>query len=375
MGALREFKVLKHMAAWSRFYRRGLAALVFIMAAVAGPALAAPVQSTGAKPIEVRVVIVTTWEVFDKGRDVAGELHAWLTRWPFTKALPFAVGEHALEYDPKRHVLVILTGMATARAASQIMALGTDPRFNLSHAYWIVAGTAGVDPKTASVGSAAWARWVVDGDLTQEIDPRDMPAGWPTGIVPYGRTTPYQAPAPDGHMDDGNIVYALNPKLVDWAYAQTKDVKLPDDAVIGALRAPYAGPGGQPPFVLEGDALMSARFWYGDHLNDWAERWVPYWTGGKGVFVMSAEEDTGIMQALTYLAKGGRADLNRVLILRAASDYTLAPPGMSAADFMVKESQDNFPGTPAALDSLYRVAAPVAQALADHWSQTRDAPP
>jgi len=90
---------------------------------------------------------------------------------------------------------------------------------------------------------------------------------------------------------------------------------------------------------------------------------------------MSAEEDTGIMQALTYLAKGGRADLNRVLILRAASDYTLAPPGMSAADFMVKESQDNFPGTPAALDSLYRVAAPVAQALADHWSQTRDAPP
>jgi len=67
------------------------------------------------------------------------------------------------------------------------------------------------------------------------------------------------------------------------------------------------------PFVLEGDGLMSARFWYGPHMTQWAERWVPYWTGGKGVFAMSAEEDTGAMQALTRLSAAGKADLNRVL--------------------------------------------------------------
>jgi purine nucleoside permease len=271
--------------------------------------------------------------------------------------------------------LAILTGMATARAAASIMALGTDPRFDLRHAYWIVAGTAGVDPKMASVGTAAWARWVVDGDLAQEIDPRDAPPSWPTGIVPYERTAPYQLPAPPGHMDDGNIVYALNRGLVDWAYGLTKDTKLPDGPVLVAMRAPYDGPGKAAPFVMEGDALMSAKFWYGEHMNDWARAWTPYWTGGQGVFVMSAEEDTGIMQALTFLAQDGRVKLDRVLILRAASDYTLAPPGMSAADFMVKESNDNFPGTPAALDSLYRVAAPVAQALADDWAHTRDVTP
>ena len=44
---------------------------------------------------------------------------------------------------------------------------------------------------------------------------------------------------------------------------------------------------------------MSSRFWYGPQMTRWAERWVPYWTGGKGVFAMSAEEDTGVMQALT----------------------------------------------------------------------------
>ena len=34
-------------------------------------------------------------------------------------------------------------------------------------------------------------------------------------------------------------------------------------------------------------------------MTAWAERWVPYWTRGQGVFAMSAEEDTGVMQALT----------------------------------------------------------------------------
>ena len=72
---------------------------------------------------------------------------------------------------------------------------------------------------------------------------------------------------------------------------------------------------------------MSARTWYGPQLNDWAGRWVSYWTGGQGVFAMSAEEDTGIMQALTQLAQDRRARLDRVLILRAASDYTVGSAG------------------------------------------------
>ncbi len=333
------------------------------------PALAA------AKPIEVRVVIVTTWEVEFGGQDKFGELHAWRSRWPLKTELPFPLGVHPLLYDPQRHVLAILTGMATARAAASITALGADPRFDLTHAYWIVAGTAGVDPKLASAGSAAWARWVVDGDLAQELDPRDAPPDWPTGIVPYGRTTPYQTPAPPPQSADGNVAYALNPALVDWAYAMTRDTQLPDDAVQAKLRAPYSGPGARPPFVLEGEGLMSARNWYGEHLNDWARAWVSYWTGGKGVFAMSAEEDTGVMQGLSFLAHAGRELLERVLILRAASDYTIGPPGMSAADFLAKETREGFPATPEALNALYLVAAPVAAYLADNWGATRDTAP
>jgi purine nucleoside permease len=59
-------------------------------------------------------------------------------------------------------VLGIVTGEGAERGAASIVALGSDPRFDLRRAYWVVAGIAGVDPNAASVGSAAWANWVVN---------------------------------------------------------------------------------------------------------------------------------------------------------------------------------------------------------------------
>jgi purine nucleoside permease len=352
--------------------RAHLAALAALAVLIAVPARAA---DHAAKPIEIRVVVITTWEVIRDGKDLRGELYAWRTKWPLTTELPFPAGVHPLLYDPRRHVLAILTGMATARASASIMALGLDPRFDLSHAYWVLAGTAGVDPKVASAGSAAWERFVVDGDLGQEVDARDIPPDWPTGMLPNGRTTPYAEPPPPAHNDDGNSAYALNPALTDWAYALTRNIKLPDDAALAKARAPYIGPGAAPPFVLEGDGLMSARFWYGPHLVAWAERWVPYWTGGKGVFAMSAEEDTGVMQALTLLAGAGRAKLDRVLMLRAGSDYVVAAPRVTAAEQIARQAKEGLPANRQALEALYAVAAPVVRALADDWPRNRDNTP
>jgi purine nucleoside permease len=262
--------------------------------------------------------------------------------------------------------------MATARASASIMALGLDPRFDLTHAYWLVAGTAGANPAVASLGSVAWARYVVDGDLGQEVDARDMPRDWPTGMLPNDRMTPFALPAPPALSDSGNNAYALNRALVDWAYARTRDIQLSDTPALTKARAPYAGPGADAPKVIEGDALISARFWYGDHMNAWAASWVPYWTGGKGVFAMSAEEDTGIMQAMTFLQRGGRARADRVLVLRSGSDYVAAPPGESAAHFIARETKEGLPADPEALDGLYRVGAPIVRALADDWVHTRN---
>jgi purine nucleoside permease len=107
------------------------------------------------------------------------------------------------------------------------MALGLDPRFDLSKAYWIVAGIAGINPNTGTVGSAAWAEWVVDRDLTYEIDAREIPAGWSTGLVPLTRSRPFEEPPPPPGIFSPNV-YHLNPALTDWAYRLTADTPLDD---------------------------------------------------------------------------------------------------------------------------------------------------
>jgi hypothetical protein len=68
------------------------------------------------------------------------------------------------------------------------MGLGMDPRFDLSKAYWIVAAIAGVDPNKGSVASTAWAKFVVDGDLSYQIDAREIPTPVfsPKRVVPTG---------------------------------------------------------------------------------------------------------------------------------------------------------------------------------------------
>ncbi len=86
-----------------------------------------------------------------------------------------------------------MTGIGTARSASSVMALGLDPRFDLSKSYWLVAGIAGANPDTAPLGSAVWAEWIVDGDLAHEIDAREIPPDWTTGYVPLFASHPYRA--------------------------------------------------------------------------------------------------------------------------------------------------------------------------------------
>src|SRR5580692_11307292 len=170
--------------------------------------------ATGPKPVEVRVVVVTMFEIGADSGDVAGEFQLWHERQKLDVRYPFA-HHHDLFFNPKTGVLGMVTGMGSVNSASAVMELGMDPRFDLSHAYWLVAGIAGVDPEDASIGSAAWAEYVVDGDLAHEIDSREIPPDWPTGYFPLESSRPYE---PNARIVAENQVFKLNSKLVDWAY-------------------------------------------------------------------------------------------------------------------------------------------------------------
>jgi purine nucleoside permease len=329
-------------------------------------------------PIPVRVVVVTTFELGADSGDVPGEFQTWVEKFPLAQTIPFPQGYRALRYDARTHVLGIVTGEGAERGAASIMGLGLDPRFDLSRAYWIVAGIAGVDPAVASVGSAAWARYVVNADLAYDIDDRELPAGWSTGIVPLGKSVPYARPAPPPSSMDGTSAYALDAPLADWAYRLTARVPLRDDATLRAIRAgyPHDAAARRPPFVLEGDDLAGDRFWIGDRMNAWAQHWVRYWTGGRAVFAMSCEEDAGILQSLTFLGQAHRADPARVLVLRTASDYTRPRRGETIAQLLARDAGTNsLSAYGESLSAAYRVGSVVARELATHWTRYADHTP
>lgn len=323
------------------------------------------------RPIEVRVVVVTMFEIGADSGDAAGEFQLWHERQHLDVRYPFA-HYHDLFFNPSTGVLGMVTGEGNVNSASAVMELGMDPRFDLSHAYWLVAGIAGVDPEDASIGSAAWAHYLVDGDLAHEIDAREIPADWPTGYFARETRRPYDPhkPKPTGEL------FELNPALTAWAFERTRNVDLGDSPSLAETRSHFTGyPNAQrPPFVLLGDTLSASTFWHGKLLNEWANRWVEYWTDGKGQFVTSAMEDTGTFQSLTYLSTTGRVNKDRVMVLRTASNYTMPPPGMTAAEHLLKENE-GYAGLGASVEAAYRVGSVVVDELAGRWSVYRDHTP
>jgi purine nucleoside permease len=324
-----------------------------------------------APPIEVRVVVVTMFEIGKDTGDLPGEFQLWYEGQKLTQRYGFA-HHHDLFMNPATGVLGMVTGEGTANSSTAVMELGMDPRFDLSHAYWLVAGIAGINPHYASIGSAAWARYVVDGDLAYQIDAREIPGNWQTGLYPLESNRPFD---PDAKPAEGQV-FALDPALVQWAYGLTRNVALVDDAQMGQVRARYREPNGRrPPFVLLGDNLAAMRFWDGRLMNDWADHWVKFWTHGNGAMVTSAMEDSGTLVALTYLAKSGRVDAQRALVLRTGSDFTVPPPGQTAAQALAKESENTYAALGPAVEAAYRVGSPVVEALVRNWTQYREHPP
>ena len=320
-------------------------------------------QRAAAVPWPVRAVIVTTFEIGADTGDAPGEFQLWVEREHLDEIVPFPGGAHPLRTNREHTVLGMVSGTTLVNATASLMALGTDPRFDLSHAYFLINGIAGVDPADASIGSAAWARFVV-GDPARFIDPREAPADWPYGFFPMGGTRPDPATIPAAPWLRP-MVYPLNAGLVAWAYAQTKDLKLGDDPAVARFRAGFTGyPNAQrPPFVLLGDTYASDTYWHGATMTRYANDWVRLYTGGEANFVMTEMEDSGYMEATKRLAAMGRVDGQRVLVLRAGSNYSMPRPGHTAVESVTAP----YLGTGLAVESAWLCGSTVLHALLAHW--------
>ena len=326
---------------------------------------AGPLSAASPKPIPVKVVVVAMFEIGNDTGDQPGELQYWVEGDHLDRVYPLPAGYHAVRMNDDGE-MAVLTGQGTAHAASTIMALGLDPRFDLSHAYWLIAGIAGGSPDRISLGSAAWARWVVDGDLGYEIDAREMPPEWTTGYIPLRKARPFEPPAAplDGQM------YALNADLTNWAYNLTRNTPLPDSERLKEVRSHFDGAAAQnPPAVILGDEVSGSTYWHGKLSDAWAAEWMRYFTEGKGQFATTAMEDTGTLQSLRGLANAGRADWNRILVLRTVSNYDQQPRGMTAADSLSHQRIGAYSAYLPSLESAYAVGHAVVNELLGNWKK------
>jgi purine nucleoside permease len=171
--------------------------------------------------------------------------------------------------------------------------------------------------------------------------------------------------------DTEGEIYTLNAGLVDWAYRLTRDTALPDSEQMRASRARFVGfPNAlKPPFVAKGDTMSSSTFWHGARLDAWANEWTRYYTEGKGNYMIAAMEDSGTLQALTFLSHAGRVDLNRVLVLRTVSNYDREAPGSSPAESLKGLVTGNYSAFVPAVEAAETVGDRVVRYLVGHWAE------
>jgi purine nucleoside permease len=329
---------------------------------------------TAPAPIPVKVVVIAMFEQGADTGDIPGELQYWVERDHLDKVYPLPAAYHDVRMNNDGE-LAIVTGQGTAHAAATIMALGLDPRFDLTHAYWIIAGIAGANPEYASLGSAVWANWIVDGDLGYEIDAREIPSDakiWSTGMVPLRKAAPFEASA----VALEGQVYQTNRSLMLWAYGLTKDVPLNDSERLAGIRAHFDGAAAQnPPQVLLGDEVSSSTYWHGKLMDAWASQWMTYFSGGQGRFVTTAMEDTGTLQSLQLLARAGKVDWQRVMILRTVSNFDQQPRGMDAATSLANQRTSQFGAYLPSLEAAYTVGHTVVAELIKNWGKYQKSVP
>jgi purine nucleoside permease len=324
-----------------------------------------------AAPIPVKVVVVAMFEVGADTGDQPGELQYWVERDRLDRVFSLPAAYHDVRMNADGE-LAIVTGQGTAHAAATIMALGLDPRFDFSHAYWLIAGIAGGSPERVSLGSAVWANWVVDTDLSYEIDPREIPSGWSAGRLPLRKKEPFEAPA----APLPGQVFQVNRGLMLWAYGLTKDLKLADSDHLKEIRARFDQAAAQkPPQVLLGDEVSGSTYWHGKLMDAWADRWMSYFTNGEGRFATTAMEDTGTLQSLEYLAKAGKVDGQRILVLRTVSNYDQQPKGMDAATSLSNQRIGAYGAYLPSLEAAYSVGHAVVSELIKNWELYHESPP
>ena len=113
--------------------------------------------------------------------------------------------------------------------------MALSPKFDLRKSYFLIAGIAGISPKHGTLGTTAWAHYLVEFGTQWELDSRDAPKDWPTGYLGINTKGPNEKPP----LDYKTEVFELNPKLQAKAFALSQKVELTESKESAAWRKHY----------------------------------------------------------------------------------------------------------------------------------------
>jgi purine nucleoside permease len=328
--------------------------------------------ATAAAPdvIAPKVLTVTMFQTGDPLAGGSGEASVWVEHDHLDQVVQIPGSFSPLYCNASFEHCLVITGVLAANAAATVMAVGLSERVDLSRSYIMVAGVGGGPPDKITVGAAAWADWIVSGDLVTELDAREMPPDWEYPKAYLGCSHPWCA---DGFRA-GNEVFQLDATMTGWAYRLSKDVALEDDPKARAYvqNYPEAIARGAP-FVTTCAILGVNDFIHGTLMSEWSTWWVSQWTEGKSEFCMSADEEGGTFTALQRLEGAKRIDMRRVMVLRVATDIDRQYPGQTAGESLAESLNSTFGFV--GLDNIYRVGSPVVREILGNWDRWQDGPP
>jgi purine nucleoside permease len=318
-----------------------------------------------AEPREIKALVITMF---------GPEAEPWIKPFQLDDAIP--VPGLSPDYPSLRcnadDVCLVTTGMGHANAAASTLAVTLDPRFDLRKTWFFITGIAGIDPAHGTLGTAAWARWLVDVGIAHEIDAREMPKRWKSGY--YGILTP--GPGEKPKLEYRTEVARVDEALLAKVLALTKDAPLQDSDKARTYRARYKQPpANQPPRVTQCDTLGGDTWWHGHRLGEHARAWTKLLTEGQGTYCTTQQEDNATRNALERAAAAGKVDLKRLAVLRTASNFDRPYPGQSAHASLLASTTGATGGFVPATQNLPAVAGIVVRDIVAHWAQWREGVP
>jgi purine nucleoside permease len=258
-------------------------------------------------------------------------------------------------------VCQVTTGMGHANVAASITAVAFSDALDLRQSYFLIAGISGIDPTRGTLGSAAWARYLIDFGIQWEIDARELPPGWSTGYLGINTRSPTEKPP----LDYRTEVFQLNEELLQAALALSRSAVLSDSPEAMAYRAHWGfAPANQPPAVVQCDTAAGDTWWHGELLEKRAQEWTKILTDGLGTYCTTQQEDNSTFEALRRGEQAGKLSTARLAVLRTASNFDRPYPGQTAYDSLVTSISGGFVPS---LQNLFNAGAPLVRTIVSDW--------